>query len=181
MTELTEGFKRFAANADQEFYSGLVKGQQPHTLMISCSDSRIIPEQIFDAKPGEIFVLRNVGNLARIEESSVQSCIDYAVKHLGVKRIAVLGHNQCGAVKATEHKAHLDTDGLREWLKQEEFDGENLVCAEKAHAIRQLNKILAYPIVKKEVADGKLEVCTLYFSMNPVSMEIYEEGGWHLL
>ena len=88
MKELADGFRRFAAKADSKFYSSLIAGQHPHTMMISCSDSRIIPEHIFDAKPGEIFVLRNVGNLARTEESSVRACIDYAVKHLKVERIA---------------------------------------------------------------------------------------------
>ena len=87
MKELIEGYKHFAATADKDFYSELTKGQKPHTLVISCSDSRIIPEEIFSAKPGEIFVLRNVGNLAKTDESSVQACIDYAVLHLGIKNI----------------------------------------------------------------------------------------------
>lgn len=178
MNELTEGFKRFAAKADQEFYSGLVAGQHPHTLMISCSDSRMIPEHIFDAKPGEIFILRNVGNLARTEESSVRACIDYAVKHLKVKRIAVLGHNQCGAVKATEDKEHLDTEGLKTWLEEEEYTGSDLEQAEKAQAVRQLAKLKEYPTVKEAFEAGRLELCALYFHLAPISIETYEDGEW---
>lgn len=178
MNELTEGFKRFAAKADQEFYSGLLAGQHPHTLMISCSDSRIIPEHIFDAKPGEIFILRNVGNLARTEESSVRACIDYAVKHLKVKRIAVLGHNQCGAVKATEDKEHLDTEGLKTWLEEEEYTGSDLEQAEKAQAVRQLAKLKEYPTVKEAFETGRLEFCALYFHLDPISIETYEDGEW---
>ncbi len=181
MKELAEGFKRFAAKADRDFYSGLIAGQHPHTMMISCSDSRIIPEHIFDAKPGEIFILRNVGNLARTEESSVRACIDYAVKHLKVKRIAVLAHNQCGAVKATENKEHLDTEGLKKWLEEEEYTGSDLEGAEKAQAVRQLAKLKEYPVVKEAYDAGRLELCTLYFHLDPLSIETYEDGDWRPL
>ena len=181
MKELADGFKRFAAKADRDFYSGLIAGQRPHTMMISCSDSRIIPEHIFDAKPGEIFILRNVGNLARTEESSVRACIDYAVKHLKVKRLAVLGHNQCGAVKATEDKEHLDTEGLKKWLEQEEYTGSDLEGAEKAQAVRQLTKLKEYPTVKEAFEAGRLELCALYFHLDPLSVETYEGGEWRSL
>ena len=181
MKELAEGFKRFAAKADRDFYADLVAGQRPHTMMISCSDSRIIPEHIFDAKPGEIFILRNVGNLARTEESSVRACIDYALKHLKVKRIAVLAHNQCGAVKATENKEHLDTEGLKKWLEQEEYAGPDLEGAEKAQAVRQLAKLKEYQTVKEALEAGRLELCALYFHLDPISMETYEDGEWRSL
>ena len=181
MKELADGFKRFAAKADRDFYADLVAGQRPHTMMISCSDSRIIPEHIFDAKPGEIFILRNVGNLARTEESSVRACIDYALKHLKVKRIAVLAHNQCGAVKATENKEHLDTEGLKKWLEQEEYTGSDLEGAEKAQAVRQLAKLKEYQTVKEALEAGRLELCALYFHLDPISMETYEDGEWRAL
>lgn len=181
MLELKEGFRRFSAKADHAFYAGLVAGQHPHTMIISCSDSRIIPEYIFDAEPGEIFVLRNVGNLARTEESSVQACIDYAIRHLNVKKIAVLAHNQCGAVKATEHKEHLDTEGLKKWLEQEEYTGSGLEAAEKNQAVRQLAKLSEYTTVKEATKDGHLELCALYFHLEPISLEIYEDGKWSSL
>ena len=170
MKELTDGFKRFAAKADRKFYAGLKSGQNPHTMIISCSDSRIIPEHIFDARPGDIFLLRNVGNLARTEESSVRACIDYAVRHLKVKRLAVLAHNQCGAVKATEDKEHLDTEGLKKWLEQEEYTGSDLEEAEKAQAVRQLAKLKKYQTVNEAIESGTLELCALYFGLDPLSM-----------
>ena len=178
MKELIEGYKHFAATADKDFYSELTKGQKPHTLVISCSDSRIIPEEIFSAKPGEIFVLRNVGNLAKTDESSVQACIDYAVLHLGVKNIVVLGHSCCGAVKASEHKEHLDTSGLRSWLAEEEYLGDSTEAAEKAQALRQLDKLLNYPAVKEKIAADNLTLQTMYFGLSPLKMEVYREGEW---
>ncbi|NLD05341.1 MAG: carbonic anhydrase [Synergistaceae bacterium] len=178
MKELADGLNRFAVKADTDFYAGLVAGQSPHTMMISCSDSRIIPEYIFDAKPGEIFILRNVGNLARTEESSVRACIDYAIKHLKIKRLAMLAHNQCGAVKATEDKDHLDTEGLRKWLEQEKYTGSNLEEAEKAQAVRQLEKLKEYPTVKEALETRSLELCALYFHLYPISLETFENGEW---
>ena len=178
MKELIEGYKHFAATADKDFYSELTKGQKPHTLVISCSDSRIIPEEIFSAKPGEIFVLRNVGNLAKTDESSVQACIDYAVLHLGIKNIVVLGHSCCGAVKASEHKEHLDTSGLRSWLAEEEYRGDSTESAEKDQTLRQLDKLLKYPAVQEKIASGSLTLQAMYFALSPLKMEVYREGEW---
>ncbi len=75
----------------------LASGQHPHTIVLSCSDSRVPPEVLFDQKLGEIFVVRTAGEA--IEPTSIAS-IEYAVEHLGVKNILVMGHTQCGAVKA---------------------------------------------------------------------------------
>ena len=76
----------------------LTEGQSPYAIILSCADSRVAPEQIFDADLGELFVVRVAGNVANT--SSVAS-IEYAVAHLGTPLIVVLGHESCGAVKAT--------------------------------------------------------------------------------
>jgi len=75
----------------------LVAGQHPHTIVVSCSDSRVPPEIIFDEKLGEIFVIRTAGET--LDPTSLGS-IEYALEHLGTKNIVVLGHTNCGAVKA---------------------------------------------------------------------------------
>lgn len=75
----------------------LAQGQKPHSIILSCSDSRVPPEVLFDQKLGEIFVVRTAGEA--IEPTSIAS-IEYAVEHLGVKNLVVMGHTQCGAVKA---------------------------------------------------------------------------------
>ena len=76
----------------------LVKGQHPDTLIITCSDSRVVPEIIFNCSLGEIFVIRTAGNV--INEGELAT-VEYAIAHLKVKRIVVLGHTHCGAVHAT--------------------------------------------------------------------------------
>lgn len=76
----------------------LVKGQHPEVLVITCSDSRVVPEYIFNCSLGDIFVIRTAGNV--INEGELAT-VEYAIEHLKVKRIVVLGHTHCGAVHAT--------------------------------------------------------------------------------
>ena len=78
----------------------LIKGQHPHTLVITCSDSRVVPEMIFNCSLGDIFVIRTAGNV--INEGELAT-VEYAIEHLKVKRIIVLGHTHCGAVHASIH------------------------------------------------------------------------------
>ena len=78
----------------------LVKGQHPDTLVITCSDSRVIPEFIFNASLGDLFVIRTAGNV--INEGELAT-VEYAIEHLKVKHIVVLGHTHCGAVHASIH------------------------------------------------------------------------------
>lgn len=77
--------------------SGLVNGQSPYAIVLSCADSRVLPESIFDSNAGELFICRVAGNIAN---TSTIASIEYAVAHLGTKLIAVLGHQSCGAVTA---------------------------------------------------------------------------------
>ena len=82
----------------KELRDNLVKGQHPEVLVITCSDSRVVPEFIFNASLGDIFVIRTAGNV--INEGELAT-VEYAIEHLKVKRIIVLGHTHCGAVHAT--------------------------------------------------------------------------------
>ena len=100
---LKEGNSRFIADKldgklqDSNRRSELTGGQQPHTIVLSCADSRVVPEFAFDSGLGELFVVRVAGNIAN---SSSMASIEYAVAHVGSKVIVVLGHQSCGAVTA---------------------------------------------------------------------------------
>lgn len=103
LDRLKDGNKRFASDRpvyerhDADARAKLVAGQKPYAAVLSCADSRVVPELAFDAGLGELFVVRVAGNVANDE--SVGS-LEYAVAHLGVKQIIVLGHQNCGAVGA---------------------------------------------------------------------------------
>ena len=100
---LLEGNQRFVADnlegklQDSSRRQELTAGQQPHTIVLSCADSRVVPELAFDSGLGELFVVRVAGNIAN---SSSLASIEYAVAHCGSKVIVVLGHQSCGAVTA---------------------------------------------------------------------------------
>jgi len=95
--KLVEGNLRFIKGHDKVFMDGLIHGQMPHSVIVTCSDSRVSPELIFDQNFGEIFVIRSAGNT--IDENAIAS-IQYAVDHLKVPLVVVLGHEDCGAVNA---------------------------------------------------------------------------------
>jgi len=103
LDRLKEGNSRFVADKldgklqDSSRRDALVGGQSPHAIVLSCADSRVVPEIAFDSGLGELFVVRVAGNVANM--SSIAS-MEYAVAHLGSKLIVVLGHQSCGAVTA---------------------------------------------------------------------------------
>ncbi len=104
--KLLNGNKRYinkiSANSElKERIAELTKGQTPYAIVVTCSDSRVVPEKIFDACVGELFVIRTAGNV--INEGELAS-IEYGVEHLGIKYCLVLGHTHCGAVHAAIHR-----------------------------------------------------------------------------
>ena len=101
--DLEKGNKEFLNKLDndkalKDRRDTLVKGQHPEVLVITCSDSRVVPEYIYNCSLGDIFVIRTAGNV--INEGELAT-VEYAIEHLKVKRIVVLGHTHCGAVHAT--------------------------------------------------------------------------------
>ncbi|HOI82301.1 MAG TPA: carbonic anhydrase [Synergistales bacterium] len=178
LEDLAKGYRTFLSRADRDLYSRLCSGQSPHTLVIGCSDSRVVPEEIFSAKPGDLFVLRNVGNLCCIDNPSVASAIEYAVEHLHVGRILVLSHSDCGAVMAARDPAHLD-GAIRTWLCNEECNGAQLEDAIKSWGICQLERVKSHPLVKKACEDGRLDLTLAFFDLASLRLELYSDEGWH--
>src|SRR5664279_6468588 len=127
MQRLIEGVHRFHK---EEFgrYSALFRklskeGQNPHTLFITCSDSRVLAELITQSKPGDLFVVKNVGNIVppanvRGDTNSTAAAIEFAVETLRVSDIVICGHSQCGAISAllSEKTVSPNTPHLRNWL-----------------------------------------------------------------
>ena len=108
LEEMIEGYRRFRAvgwERERERWSELAEGQSPKVMVIACSDSRTDPTQIFDARPGQMFVVRNVANLAPPFETShgyhgVSAALEFAVTQLEVDEVFVLGHGSCGGCAA---------------------------------------------------------------------------------
>lgn len=102
-------------SSDSEYFDKLASGQTPKYLYIGCSDSRVTAETVMGAKPGEVFIHRNIANLAPNNDLNVLSVVVYAVKHLKVQDIIVCGHYGCGGVKAAMQPDDLGI--LNPWLR----------------------------------------------------------------
>ncbi len=164
----------FFASHRELFQQLATTGQQPETLFITCSDSRVVPNLITNSAPGELFIVRNVGNVVPNMNlpGGTAAAIQYAVEVLNVENVIVCGHTQCGALKAIldpASVAHLEY--VSRWVEST-IDVKRLIEEKYAHLIgeEQLNaaiqeNVLAqiehlrqYPFVAKRMDEGKLQV-----------------------
>jgi len=177
------GFRTERLPAEQSRYRELSeRGQAPETMVIGCCDSRVSPEVIFDAGPGELFVVRNVANLVPLFEPDggahgVSAALEYAVNVLAIKHVVVLGHAQCGGIRALLDKIEPLSEGdfIGRWMAM--FTGEVVergkhetmqdftVRIEKAAVIRSLENLMTFPFVKTRVESGKLQLHGAYFGV----------------
>src|SRR6202166_3315953 len=124
MQEIIDGFLKFQRDAfpqRSELFKQLATSQHPHTLFISCSDSRLVPELVTQREPGDMFVIRNAGNIVPSygpEPGGVSATVEYAVAVLGVTDIVICGHSDCGAMTAISTCKCLDhLPAVAGWLR----------------------------------------------------------------
>ena len=197
MQKLVDGIHHFQANAfaaEPAFYAGLAKGQSPETLFITCSDSRIDPNLLTNTRPGELFVLRNAGNMVPAygaANGGEGATVEYAVAALGVKHIVVCGHSHCGAMKGL-----LDLDGLNElptvrgWLGHAEstrrvirenyghLQGPALVTATvQENVLAQLENLRTHPAVAARVARGALHLHGWVYKIETGEVFSYDQAA----
>lgn len=168
MEKLVEGFKKFQAEvfgAKRELFARLSQGQEPRALFITCSDSRVDPTLLTQAEPGELFILRNAGNIVPSYGGGViggnTATIEYAVAVLGVKHVVVCGHTDCGVMKALLHPDMVkDLPAVKSWMEQAEtvrrivqenyadLRGEDLLVKTIQENVRvQLDHLKTHPTV----------------------------------
>ncbi len=158
--------------------------QRPHTLLITCADSRIDPELITQSGPGEIFVTRNVGNLVppHGEAAGVAAVFEYAVNALKVQHVVICGHTDCGAMKAMLNPASLESLGdVKRWLDHaetpRETDGDQLVSLTRQNVLAQVEHARAYPAVAAAAARGELTVSGWVYGIGSGEVVMYDEGA----
>lgn len=177
---LAHGVERFRAGSFREnraFYERLETGQKPHTLFLTCSDSRVDPTLLTDSRPGELFIVRNIANIVppyrRTEEYvSTTAAIEYALSALRVSSIVVCGHSDCGGCAAIAGDPRLlsDMPHTRRWLELARDagfprSGMSSRDVEMENVARQLDRLLSYPGVRERVAAGELELHGWYYSI----------------
>ena len=196
MDALIEGYRRFRAETwptERARYEALAHwGQSPETMVISCSDSRVDPQTVFGAVPGEMFVLRNIGGLAPPYEPDgghhgASAAIEFGVRVLKVKRLVVLGHGQCGGVRAMAYGAPPEApDFVASWVEVARpalaaaagADENSRLAAIEAAVVRlSLNNLMTFPWISEAVAAGRLQLYGFRFDIHTgVLLEVEAEG-----
>jgi carbonic anhydrase len=197
---LLEGYQAFATQrlpTEQSRYRELsVKGQFPEVMVIGCCDSRVSPEVIFDAGPGELFVVRNIANLVPVYQPDgnahgVSAALEYAVTVLKVKHIVVLGHAQCGGIRAFVDKIEPLTPGdfIGKWMQMfikpgevvEQRNHETMAQfverIEKAAVFRSLENLMTFPFVRKAVEGGQMQLHGGYFGVAEGSLFVLDKAS----
>ncbi|MGP1273784.1 MAG: carbonic anhydrase, partial [Caulobacterales bacterium] len=180
----------------QRIWQKLAQGQAPHALVIGCADSRVDPAAIFDAGPGELFIVRNVANLVPPYEPDgahhgVSAALEFAVKALGVDHIVVLGHKSCGGVHAAATGSAEGTQFIERWLDplkpvldearremgEQASHGELSDCMELRSIKRSLERLMSFPFIMQAVKDGRLGLHGARFGIADGELEWLDEDG----
>jgi carbonic anhydrase len=182
---LTSGYQDFLAgrfHAERNRYRQLAEGQSPEIMVIGCCDSRVAPELIFDAGPGEMFVLRNVANLVPPYEPDshyhgTSSAIEFAVNGLNVKHIVVMGHASCGGIRSYYDDAEplAKGDFIGKWMSQIEATASKVdLTGERQADLRRLElrvvehslkNLMTFPYIRQRVERGELQLHGAYFGV----------------
>lgn len=197
MKILFDGVKEFSKNEfkkNKELFKRLSKTQQPHTLFIGCSDSRVVPEIITKSLPGDLFVVRNIANVVPFYRSSSEylsttSAIEYAVLVLNVENIVVCGHSNCGGCRSlfmddTELDKIPHTKKWVELIKNSKIKAEKMIkdfdnkddiewLVEQENIIEQMNHLLSYPFIEEKYKKGQINIYGWYYHIGSGSVYNY--------
>ncbi|MBD0711562.1 MULTISPECIES: carbonic anhydrase [unclassified Streptomyces] len=169
MQDLTDGVARFQEDvfpAKAELFAHLATHHAPHTLFISCSDARVVPELITGAEPGDLFVIRTAGNLVPAYTpgaDGVAASIEYAVAALGVREIVVCGHSSCGAMTALAEGHDLSgAPAVADWLRLADSSAArtaatgDVLALVRQNVLAQLANLATHPSVAKALTEDKV-------------------------
>jgi len=185
-------FRREVYPAQAGKYRFLANHQKPHTLFVTCSDSRIMPSDLTQSAPGELFHCRVVGNLIPAHGNSaggVTSAIEYSVMVLGIKNIIVCGHSDCGAMRAFSHPEKLEElKAVRSWIEHADsavamarehhahLDGDEFLAAlSKENVISQVQHLKTHPCVASRLRKGTLQIFGWYYDIGQGTIEQFDE------
>ena len=181
-----EHFPRF-----KDHYERLVaEGQKPTTLFIGCSDSRLVPGLLTDALPGDLFVVRNVGNFVPPFESAdgfhgTTAAIEFALVTLGITDIVICGHSHCGAIAALYKQPDEATPHVTKWLQlgrpamvEGDVNESLLRRTEQRSIALQVDRLMSFPIVRERVESGQVSLHGWYYVIEEGRVDVLDvEAG----
>lgn len=204
MQKLLKGaltFRRHLFAAYRDLFERLAKGQEPEALFITCSDSRVVPNLITATDPGDLFVLRNVGNIIppydpSDRDNAEAAALEYAITVLKVKDIVLCGHASCGAMNAALGPLATQGTGLRSWLRHvdpalellkihptEPTSDAELTSGQQAtradllselNVLVQIKHIKTYPVAMKRLEEGLLHLHAWFFEIDQARLFTYD-------
>ncbi|WP_288896731.1 carbonic anhydrase [uncultured Delftia sp.] len=169
-----------------QFRTLVEEGQHPTTLFIGCSDSRLVPYLLTGAPPGELFLVRNVGAFVPPYDGShghhgTAAAIEFAVLNLQVSRIVVCGHSHCGAIKALYGEVSPEARNLQRWLDlgreavlPVQGGPEALRRTEQRAVVLQLERLMAYPMVRSRVEAGQLSLHGWHYVIEDGEVHVFD-------
>lgn len=194
MRKLLKGVHQFQTNyftTHREMFEQLSQGQHPRILFITCCDSRIDPNLITQTEPGELFIIRNIGNIIPpygATNGAEGAAIEYAIEGLGIKDIIVCGHSHCGAVKGLLQLGNLTeqmplvydwlkyAEGTRRIIKEnyQEYEGEALLnAAIEENVLTQIENLRTYPVVHAKLYKGQLNIHAWVYKIETGGVFVY--------
>lgn len=198
MRKLIEGivdFRKKFRKENKHLFAELARGQKPDALFIACSDSRVVPELFASTDPGDLFVLRNIGNLippadCSDHNNSVSAALEFAVFSLKVANIIVCGHSECGAMQAlAEGIDTLCCPHLDSWLKYGEVSlnrvREGFILdpslsehnqISQVNVLEQMEHICSYPFIRERIEKNQLRVHGWWFDIAHADVYCYEKA-----
>jgi carbonic anhydrase len=195
MKELLKGLREFKASyfcQNQDLFEQLSQGQHPRVLFVTCSDSRIDPNLLTQTDPGELFVIRNAGNIIPpygAANGGEGAAIEYAIHALGIEQVVVCGHSHCGAMKGLLKLSTLEAEMplVHDWLKHAEatrrlvvenynhLEGEELLdVAIAENVLTQIENLKTYPVVRSRLYQGKLHIYAWIYDIDTGEVMAYD-------
>src|SRR5438270_7903739 len=201
LTQLIEGYHRFREKnweRERERWADLAEGQSTKIMILACADSRSDPAQIFDARPGEMFVVRNIAALAPPYETSggyhgVSSALEFAVTQLNVGEILVMGHGMCGGCAAGltgqfDHMPHGEGHFIADWVgmlnearaavrsRHHELDRSAFLDMEHEAVKVSLANLRTFPWIAEREQEGRLKLHGAHFSIAEGRLYVLDEA-----
>jgi carbonic anhydrase len=198
MEKLKKGiiqFRKDVQQKDLDHYSKLAIGQKPDALFVACSDSRVVPNIFASTDPGDLFVLRNVGNIippfnsSNVDTSAI-AAIEYSVLELKIKDIIICGHSECGAMNALLNNTTSPSSNLHNWIGYAKRSKELLFSKRftpmdpelskvnqlsQINTVQQIEHLKTYSVIAEHIADGRLRVHAWWFDIATAYTYIYDE------
>lgn len=198
MKKLIKGIIEFRKNVRPEYretFARLALGQSPDTLFLACSDSRVVPNLFASTEPGDLFVIRNVGNilapadqLNAVNYDSEAAAVEFSLTALNVSHIIICGHSECAAIKALlEDKPSVSTPHVTTWLQHGHRAVDRLRAGERMNAelslhnhlsqlnvLQQLEHLRSYPMVRERERSGSLTLHGWWFDIAAAEVLAFE-------